>query len=161
LYPGVVILQAAIGAGTTWLAWALGCELFNRRAGLFAAALTAINPYAILHDTALQDTSVGNALLAFAIYQLLLGRSRDSTLASAGGGLALAAAALTTARTVLLPPLALVWAAVTGEGVKRRRLHSLVVGLAMFVPLGGWIARNSHITGSPLLTTEAGLSLWS
>src|SRR4249920_3082028 len=44
VYPGLVLVQAALGTGTAWFAWAIGRQLFDARAGLIAAGLTAFNP---------------------------------------------------------------------------------------------------------------------
>ena len=42
LYPGLVIVQSALGAALVWVAWAIGCEVFDYRVGLVAATLMAL-----------------------------------------------------------------------------------------------------------------------
>ena len=71
LFPWLPIVQAASGAATVWVGWKLALEIADQRAALLAAAMVAFNPYAILHDTALQETSLFNLLVAAAVYWLL------------------------------------------------------------------------------------------
>jgi hypothetical protein len=60
-FPGVATCRR-LGAAMVWLTWRLGRELFDARAGLLAAAMTAFNPYALIHDTA-PDTVLVSAFL--------------------------------------------------------------------------------------------------
>ncbi|MGH9383050.1 MAG: glycosyltransferase family 39 protein [Vicinamibacterales bacterium] len=161
VYPGVVLAQAAVGAGAAWLAWAIGNELFDSRAGLVAAGLTAANPYAVVHDTALQDTCLLNALVALAVLLVLRLRHRASSGLAIGAGLALALAVLTTARVALLLPVAVSWIAFAGGKTRSSRVrHAIITGATAMTLVGGWMVRNAFVVGAPVLTTETGLSLW-
>ena len=55
LFLPVLFAQALIGAGTVWCAAWLAGEMFGSRAAVTAAALTAVYPYYVVHDTALQE----------------------------------------------------------------------------------------------------------
>jgi 4-amino-4-deoxy-L-arabinose transferase-like glycosyltransferase len=161
VYPGVALAQAAVGALTAALAWAIGREVFGSRVGLLASAFTALNPYAVVHDTALQDTSLLNMLVALAVWLLLRLRHTSSINLALGAGLALACAALTSARVALLIPAALAWITIAGGDTRRLRVrHTLLVAATVVLLVGGWMTRNWYKVGAPVLTTESGLSLW-
>jgi len=162
LYPGLPALQAALSASRCLIAFGIGRTLFGPRAGLAAAALTALNPYAIVHSTAMQDTSLFNLLLALGIYLLLQSRESPRPVAfNVGAGVALSLASLTTVRLILFLPLALLWVALPAlPGGRWRVRAAATVALPIVFLMGGWIARNWVLVGAPVLTTESGVSLW-
>ena len=67
----VVFSQAAIGAGTVLGSALLAMELFGSSAATLAAGLTAIYPYYVVHDTALQETSLFTLLTLLSVLLLL------------------------------------------------------------------------------------------
>ena len=160
LYPGVAIAQALAGASLTWIAWGLGTLWFDRRAGLAAAAAAAFSPYAIVHDTALQDTVFINVLIPLAMVLLLRARGGGSRWAWIGGGLSLSLAVLFNARIVLFVPFALAWVLFTGHEWRLRVRAAALVGLPVLLLVGGWVMRNWQVAGAPVLTTESGKQLW-
>jgi 4-amino-4-deoxy-L-arabinose transferase-like glycosyltransferase len=161
VYPAIVIVQSILGGLLAWIAWWIGRELFNDRVGLIAAIATALNPYAVLHDTALQDTALLNVLVAAGI-ALLLRAARTNTAASwLGGGVVLALAVLTSARIVLFVPLTIAWAIVAVRGPWPARVKTAIALLLPIVLLlGGWMVRNWRVAGAPVLTTEGGEALY-
>lgn len=161
LYPGVIIAQAALGAMLAWIVAELGALLFDRRAGLVAAAAAAFNPYAVIHDTSLQDTVFINVLIPLAMLLLLRARAGGSTALWVGAGAALALAILTNARIALFMPCALGWVLAAGgrDWASRVRAGAIVM-LPVVVLVGGWMVRNWRVVGAPVLTTEAGERLW-
>ncbi len=162
LYPGLPIVQAALSACRCLIAYGIACTLFDRRAGIAAAAIVAVNPYSVAHSTALQDTSLFNLLMALGIYLLLLSREpRRETRLSLAGGVVLGLATLTSVRLVLFVPLAILWAAMPAEPGRRWRLRpAVLVAIPVMLLVGGWVVRNWTLVGEPVITTEAGLSLW-
>src|ERR1700704_5433454 len=70
-YLLIVIPQALMGAGTAFCAFLIGRNLFNSFVGIFACAITAIYPYYVMHDTALQETGMVTFLTALSVYLLL------------------------------------------------------------------------------------------
>ncbi len=161
LYPGLAIAQAAIGAATVWIAWRIGRELFNARVGIIAAALAAISPYAIVHDTSLQDTVLVNFFLAAGAYLLWQAQRRQALTPWIFGGAAIAALMLTTARLTLVLPGIVVWALVSSGPTRQLRLrNAIVIALPVVMALGIWTLRNLSVVGAPVLTTESGESLW-
>jgi 4-amino-4-deoxy-L-arabinose transferase-like glycosyltransferase len=161
VYPGLVIAQAACAAGLVWIAWKIGLTLFDRPTARLAACMTAASPYAVVHDTALQETAFANVLVALAVLLLLQARRLGSWSASLGAGVALALATLTTARVALVVPGALGWCALAGGSTWQARWRTAVlVALPVLLGVGGWTLRNWQRVGAPVLTTEAGESLW-
>lgn len=162
LYPGLPLVQATISATRCLLAYGIGRTLFGPRAGLVAAGLTAINPYSIVHSTAMQDTSLFNMLMALSIYLLLQSREPHARSGlSLAAGAALAVASLTTVRLGLFLPMAVLWAAMpSGSSAPWRVRQAALVSIPIVVLLGVWVGRNWIAVGAPVLTTEAGVSLW-
>jgi len=161
LYPGLAIAQAALGAALVWVAWRIACDLFDARAGVIAAALTALSPYALQHDTGIQDTVLVNFLVGVTAYLLWQTRHRGAPAICLAAGLALAVALLTTGRLALAAPAVIVWALFGAGPTVRTRLRSAaLIGLPVALLLGAWIARNASVVGAPVLTTESGHSLW-
>lgn len=162
LYPGLPILQAAISASRCLISYGIGSTLFDRRAGLIAACLTALNPYSIAHSTAMQDTSLFNLLTGLAIYLLLQSREVPRGLPfKLAAGVVLGLATLTTVRLSLFLPLAVLWVAWPSlPGGPWRLRQAVLVSIPLIVLVGGWMVRNWSVTGAPVLTTESGVSLW-
>jgi len=162
LYPGLPILQAAISASRCLISYGIASTLFDRRVGVTAAGITALNPYAIAHSTAMQDTSLFNLLMGLAIYLLLLSReARRGLPFKLAAGVILALATLTTVRLSLFLPLAVLWVAWPSlPGGPWRLRQALIVSIPVVLLVGGWVVRNWSVVGSPVLTTESGVSLW-
>jgi 4-amino-4-deoxy-L-arabinose transferase-like glycosyltransferase len=93
----VLLAQSLIGVGTVWCAAMLAREMFGNTAAVIAAILTALYPYYIVHDTALQETVLYTFLMAVAVLLLVRTRRSGSCVMAAGAGLALGAAVLTRA----------------------------------------------------------------
>lgn len=160
-YPAVVIAQAIIGSAVAWVTWLVGCELFDRRVGAAAAVAAAFSPYALIHDTALQDTVVVNFLLALSVFLFLAARQTARASLWTAAGAALGLAVLTSARVAVFVPLVIMWVALTaGDSWRTRMRQALTAAVPLVVLLGGWTVRNWQVVGAPVLTTEAGESLW-
>ena len=58
-------------------------------------------------------------------------------------------------------PCALAWVLIASDGPSRVRVrHAALVLLPIVLLVGGWMARNWRVVGAPVLTTEAGESLY-
>ena len=104
--------------------------LFGNTAAIIAAVLVAIYPYYVVHDTALQETSLYTFLAALAVLLLLYVRRSGSVLTATGAGLALGAAVLTRANLAPFALLAPLWLALAGGSHAvpwRRRLRVAAV----------------------------------
>src|SRR5262249_46840105 len=126
----VLLAQSLIGAGTVLCTALIARELFGKGAASIAAILTAIYPYYVVHDTALQETSLYTFLTALAVLLLLRVRRSGSFITATGAGLALGAAALTRANLVPFALLAPLWLALAGglhAAPWRRRLQVAIL----------------------------------
>src|SRR5580692_6686096 len=95
---GLMSVEAALGAALVYVTYRIGRELFNRPTGLLAAVAAAVSPYALIHDTALQDTMLLNALVGTSVWLLLTLRRPTHWIRPVVAGTAMALALLTTAR---------------------------------------------------------------
>jgi hypothetical protein len=124
----------------------------------------AIYPYYVVHDTALQETSLYTFLTALAVLLLLRVRQSGSILTATGAGLALGAAVLTRANLASFALLAPLWLALAGGSHAvpwRRRLWVAVVCAGMgMLTVAPWLIRAYQLTGSVTLSTENGFFLW-
>jgi 4-amino-4-deoxy-L-arabinose transferase-like glycosyltransferase len=160
-YMLIVIPQAVLGAGTAFCTFLTGNELFGQRTGMIAALLTALYPYYVVHDTALQETGMVTFSAALAVYLLLRARNSQSFASWLAAGIVLGLSVLI--RTTMLPfaVASVAWIAVLVEGAGGRKLlRASVVSLALLVAVGAWIERNYLVVGRPVLTSEAGYQFW-
>ena len=160
----VLLAQSLIGAGTVLCAALIARELFGNTAAIIAAVLAAIYPYYVVHDTALQETSLYTFLMALAVLLLLRVRRSGSVLTATGAGLALGAAVLTRANLAPFALLAPLWLALAGGSHAapwRRRLRVAIVcaGVGMLT-VAPWLIRAYQLTGSVTLSTQNGFFLW-
>jgi len=162
VYPWAVVAQAALGSMLVLIAFGLARALFHVSAGLAAAALAALSPYAVIHDTAQQETVVVNVLMALSLYLLIVSsRSAQRGPLAVLAGLACGLAVLTTTRVLFLAAAAAVWQCLeSGDGWRVRLGRAALFTVPMIVLVGGWMVRNWTVVGAPVLTTEAGTSLW-
>lgn len=160
----VVLFQASIGAGTVWCAALIARDLFGNAAAIIAAALTAIYPYYVVHDTALQETSLYTFLTALAVLLLMRSRRKASFLTAAFAGLSLGAALLTRANLgpfVGLAPLWLLLGSRSNVVPWQRRLGMcLLCAGVVALTYSPWLIRSYLITDSPTLGSETGFFLW-
>lgn len=161
LYPGAMVAQALMGGGTVWAAWSIGRTLFGPAVAIVAAAAVALNPYAVIHDTALQDTVLVNLLMLVTVVALLRAARSPGAGAWLMAGTVLALALLTSARISLFLPFAVAWATMVAPAPWRARVRQgALVALPILIAGGGWIGRNAVVVGSPVLTTDSGRSLF-
>jgi 4-amino-4-deoxy-L-arabinose transferase-like glycosyltransferase len=147
-YLWVVLPQALFGATTVAFAYLIGKRLFGERAALLSAALTAIYPYYVVHDTALEETSLVTMLTAISVYALLRAQASANPIVWGGAGVALAVDAL--CRLTMLPYAlaALIWIGLFGDvSWKMRALRGGVGFLCLAALVGAWVARNDNLLG--------------
>jgi 4-amino-4-deoxy-L-arabinose transferase-like glycosyltransferase len=164
LFLPVLLAQSLVGVGTVWCAAMIAREIFGYTAAIIAAILTAIYPYYVVHDTALQETSLYTFLMTFAVFLLLRVRRSGSIVAAAGAGLALGAAVLTRANLAPFALFAPMWLAFFGgpHAVPWRRrawVAVLCVGIGALT-VSPWLVRAYRLTGSATLSTQSGFFLW-
>jgi len=155
----VVFAQSLIGASTVLCGALLTAELFGFTAGITTAALAAAYPYYVVHDTALQETSLFTFLTLLSVLLLIRVRRSMSGVLATLAGFALGAAVLTRATIAPFAVVAPMWLGWAGAGSQRVRAALLCAG-ALALTLAPWLVRAALITGSPVLSTETGLQLW-
>ncbi len=114
----IIIAQSVIGAGTVVCTALLTARLFPGRAAAgaptLAAAITALYPYYVFHDTAIQETSLFTFFTLVSVLLLLKAAREGDPVTGAEAGLILGLDVLTRATIApfgLLAPLWLVWQA--------------------------------------------------
>jgi 4-amino-4-deoxy-L-arabinose transferase-like glycosyltransferase len=164
LFIPVLLAQSLIGAGTVLCAMLIARELFGSTAAIIAGFLTAIYPYYVVHDTALQETSLYTFLMATAVFLLLRVHRSGSVVTATAAGLALGAAVLTRANLVAFAMLAPLWlASVPGlhaEPWRRRFRVAFICAIVGSLTVAPWLIRAYRLTGAITLSTETGFQLW-
>jgi 4-amino-4-deoxy-L-arabinose transferase-like glycosyltransferase len=164
LFLPIILAQSLVGAGTVLCAAMLAREIFKNKAAIIAAILTAIYPYYVVHDTAIQESSLCTFLMALAVLLLLRVRRSGSVVTAASTGLALGAAVLTRANLAPFALFAPLWLALFGDShaVPWRRRLWVAVLCAGFAGLtvSPWLLRTYQLTGSVTLSSQAGFFLW-
>jgi 4-amino-4-deoxy-L-arabinose transferase-like glycosyltransferase len=156
----ILIAQSLIGAGTAICAAMLARQMFcgptAGKAATLAAAITAIYPYYVVHDTAMQETALFTLLTLIAA---LLARQTARTGAltpAAICGLMLGLDVLTRAPIALFALIVPIWLI-----VRKRTAAALLCALLLALTVSPWLWRSYKLTGEPMLTTESGLELWN
>jgi 4-amino-4-deoxy-L-arabinose transferase-like glycosyltransferase len=158
----IVLPQALLGAGTALCAYLIGAQLFNRRTGVLACAITAVYPYYLMHDTALQDTVLVTFLAALSVWLLLRARRRNTNFDWLLAGVALGTLPLVRASLTLAIAVGLLWCLLWGASgrLSDRLRKSSLLALAALLILGPWLFYTYRVTGIPVISTETGLALW-
>lgn len=154
----LISAQAALSAATAGLAGLIARRMAGPAAGLIAAALYALWPYAAWHDVSLQESGLFAFLAALATWQLLLARAGRGIAVALAAGAALALGVLT--RSTLLPFAlgAVVWLALPAPGQRLRAsvIRAACAGAALALMLAPWVERTHRITGAAGMGTESG-----
>ena len=162
-FLSIAAAQSAVGVVTVWCAYHLARLWFSVPAGWLAAVGTALYPYFVVHDTALQETGLYTATVALATLALALVPVSSHPLRQAllAGGLT-GVAILVRPSLVPIAPLALGWLWWSCQSTSPGRRWPVVGGyvLALLLVLLPWLARNWLVVGRPALTTRLGHSLW-
>jgi 4-amino-4-deoxy-L-arabinose transferase-like glycosyltransferase len=160
----IVLAQASIGAGTVWCAALVAREMFGSAAAIIAATITALYPYYVVHDTALQETSLYTFLTALAVLLLVRARRNGSGVMAGCAGLTLGAAVLTRANLAPFALLAPLWLAVPGQcqitAWRQRWWAALVCAGVLALTVSPWLVRSYRLTQSVTLSTQTGFFLW-
>ncbi len=156
----IVIVQSLVGAATVVAAALLARRMFSGPAGaqaaVLAAAITSIYPYYVVHDTAIQETSLYTLLTLVVVLVLERTARAGKSASGALAGLLLGLDVLTRATIApfaVLAPLWLVW--------RKQARAGAACALLLVLTLLPWLWRNYMLTGTPTLSTEAGTELWA
>jgi 4-amino-4-deoxy-L-arabinose transferase-like glycosyltransferase len=158
----VILFQSLIGATTVWCTGYLAKTRFGGSAPVTAAAIAALYPYYVMHDTALGETSLFTLLTVISVLLLLRAQVSGSARWAACAGTALGVDLMTR---VTIAPFAVVgaigiaWLAVGSRGQRLR--SAACCGLATLFVVTPWLLRTYCLTGSIVLSTETGFELWN
>ena len=153
----IAIVESLIGAATALCAALLARQISaETHAPALAALITAIYPYYVVHDTAMQETSLFTLLTLVAVLLAYRAQRDGASISAALCGLVLGLDVLTRSPIAPFALLVCVWLA-----ARRRTASALVCVLLFGLTVSPWLVRNYRLTGRPVLTTEAGLELWN
>jgi 4-amino-4-deoxy-L-arabinose transferase-like glycosyltransferase len=160
----IVLSQSLIGAATVLCAALLAREMFGSAAAISAATITAFYPYYVVHDTALQETSLYTFLTALAVLLLLRVRRSGSRMMAGCAGLTLGMAVLTRPDLAPFALFAPLWLAVPAQPPTASRRQGILTALiclaALALILSPWLVRSLRLEGTATLSTQTGFFLW-
>ena len=157
----IVFAQSAVGAASVLCVGLLSADLFGTTAAVPAATLAAAYPYYVIHDTAMQETSLVTFLTLVAVLLIIRARREMSPTLAALAGLVLAADVMTRATVAPFAASAVGWIGWTWQGPLGGRIRAaLVCGAMLVLGLTPWLLRSYKLTGSARLGTETGYELW-
>lgn len=157
----IAAAQAAFGAGTVVCAALLAQRVCSnsagKRAAILAAGITALYPYYVVHDTALEETSLFTLLTIAAVIALMEAACRQNRGKSAAlAGAILGLDVLTRASIAPFAALAPIWL-LWRRGVRA----GILCGLTLTIVILPWVWRNYSLVGIPTLSAEAGELFWT
>ena len=156
-----ILIECLISSGTVLFVYQMTKLLADKRAALASAFLCAFYPYALFHDSQLQENVVYNFFSTFSVLLLLFGIKREKSSYFFLTGTLLGLATLTRA-SHLIHGLVLIfflpWL------FKKSNLKEIgkffLLGLLGFsLVLAPWILRNKRATGAWTLTSLTGGAL--
>ena len=156
----IVIAESVIGAGTVVCTALLAARIFPgpaaAKASILAAAITAVYPYYVFHDTAIQETGLFTFLTLVSVLLLLTTAREGNPVTGAEAGLILGLDVLTRATIApfgLLAPFWLLW--------HHRIRAGVICGVVLLGTIMPWGVRNYLVLGDATLSTETGFEFWS
>lgn len=155
-----VLTEAFISTFTVFLVYLIAEESFNRRAAFLSAVFYGFYPYAVFHDTQLQENVLYNFLSLLAIWFLLNGIKQKKNAGFFLGGLSLGLATLTRASHVIHSfSLILIVLYLLRTNLKTALVATGLIILGLSVTLGPWVLRNKRVVGVAVVTTLTGDTL--
>lgn len=157
-----LVIQSLVSTGTVICVALIARRLSGRIAALIAAAITALYPYYVRHDTALQEIGLLTFLTALTMLLLVYLHARKSIWLALSAGLILGLAILTRstiAPMMLLIPLWLMFPDKAATPWGRRAAAGIAFLGAALLVLSPWLVRQHRITGHWILTSQFGRAL--
>jgi 4-amino-4-deoxy-L-arabinose transferase-like glycosyltransferase len=160
---------AAVGTAACALVYWLGCELFDRRTGLFAAAIAAFSPVlAGFSVLVLSETLFAAAMLASLVAMAVLVRVARHSVSGGSApraaplrghwlalltGLLIGAANYARPSWLLAAPLFALVYLLWSDDKKRAVLHGALILAGLAIAIAPWALRNYLVTGHAVVTT--------
>ena len=156
----LIVAQALASSLTCLLAGLIARRMAGDGAGLLAAAIYALWPYAAWHDVSLQESGLHAFLAALATWLLIRLRDQGGIRRAMICGAALGLLLLTRSTMLPFAVVALVMVAVSARGAARL-LPAIIAAAAMIAVLSPWLAWQKQVTGAYGLGTEGGAALYA
>lgn len=159
-YEAVIAVQLFLSTATVALTYWLATRLVSREVALVAAFLLAIDPASVVYGNLLLTETLFTFLLTLAVLLVVIGSQRVNPVIAFAGGCLVGLAALTRPVAEYMPLVLILVIGVAVPTAARARIAlvaAIVVGSGLFV--GGWIGRNVHATGVPILSTIEGKNM--
>ncbi len=156
----LILAQALASSATALLAGLIARRMAGNAAGLLAAAIYALWPYAAWHDLSLQESGLQAFMAALVTWQLILLRDKGGAMRALGAGIVLGLLLLTRATMLPFALCALGIAGFPYRG-KARLVSALIAGAAMLAVLSPWLVYSHRVTGAYGLGTEGGSALYA
>ncbi|MFQ5861551.1 MAG: ArnT family glycosyltransferase [Candidatus Brocadiales bacterium] len=154
-----VLAQSIIGTLTVLITFLIGRQLFNEKVGIAASSLTAIYPYYVVHDTALQETSLLTLLTGVSVLCLIKCIRYNSLRYYVLAGVSLGIGSLCKNILLGFVPFAVFWILLNPIKDKTRKISILLLSFA--IVMSPWVIRNTLVLGKPIIgTTQTGGVLW-
>jgi hypothetical protein len=151
----VGIAQILVATATAFLVYAIGARVMSRRAGVFAAVVSTLNPYLVWHDVHLNREVLDQLVVAALVLSVLVAADRRSLPWAVAAGVYGGLAILGNVRLALLP-LVLAFYLLFRIGWSWAPVALLAAAALTVTP---WLVRNRIEVGCVTLTTD-GRALW-
>ena len=155
----VLIAHALLGGGITLLAFLLGQEIHDLKAGLLSAFIVALYPYYVGNNIGLTDEPLLTLNLALLLLLVLKLFRKPSLTLGVMTGLMLGLALLTRASVLPFVPLLFLWLCFFLPAEKWK-ICLTVFASFIFIVLP-WLIINYQLLGRPTLTGHTGFPLWN
>ena len=156
----VVLLQIAVGVVTVWLTYRLASQLLGPVPALWAALALAVDPISIVLTNYIQPETIFTFLVVAGTLLWSRGLQSRSMWLGAGAGALFGAAVLFRPIGQYLPAVVIPATQLLHGGRWRKRLAFAIALLLVFaIPVGGWIVRNTAVSGVPVLSAGEGTNL--
>jgi len=161
------IFQSVLGALTCGLVYSLGCEAFDRRAGILAGVGAAIFPQLIYYTGSITTETLHIFLLTASVWLLFAAAKREAGVwwwlagGAAAGGAALGLAILARSAALGLLPLLAVWLLIRTPNWKTAAIRFACIFAGAAIVMSPWVIRNYRELGAFVpATTEGGYTFW-
>ena len=149
------IALAVASAALVWVAYSIATHLFERTAGLVAAALVALNPPLLLFAARVHEVNL-DALLAGAVLIAVLAQARSRS--ASGVRLGILSGVATLARPTIVAFAVASLGALALRAPRRPLVVAAAITLAVALP---WSVRNAAVLGTPSPTSPYNcVTLW-
>jgi 4-amino-4-deoxy-L-arabinose transferase-like glycosyltransferase len=158
-WPVVGLAQILVAVATAWLVYELGRRWVSHAAGIVAALLTTLHPYAIWHDVHVNREILDGLLAAAVVLCTLVLLERRTYAAAALLGAVLGVAILGNVRLTLLPAVLLGFLLWCWRADRRSLALAGVSVAATALVVLPWVVRNHEAVGCFAVTTDS-RALW-